>query len=109
MKTYIECQICGSCINVDTGSDYIPCACGAIAVDGNKYYTRIIGQPEHWQYVTFLAKAMHDHDFVKGFAEVRRYISAGSITINDELATAWNQTVKTGDIIKLGKHKSFCV
>ena len=109
MDSYIECKVCGSCINIDTKSEYTPCACGAIAVDGNEFYFRVIGQPEYWKYVTFLAKAMYDHDFVKGFAEVRRYVSAKSITINETPAIAWDQKVETGDVIKLGKHKSFCV
>lgn len=57
---------------------------------------------------TFLAKAMCDGGLALGFAEVRREISTKSITINDEVATAWDQPVKKGDIIKLGKRKS-CV
>lgn len=52
MKTYIECQKCGSRINVDTGYDYIPCACGAIAVDGGPDYCRIIGHKENYKLVS---------------------------------------------------------
>ena len=51
MTDFIRCKVCGSCINVDTGSDYIECACGAIAVDGNEFYTRIIGKEENWEHV----------------------------------------------------------
>lgn len=57
---------------------------------------------------TFLAKAMCDGGLALGFAEVRRYINTNSIKINGELATAWDQPVKKGDIIKLGRRKS-CV
>ena len=51
MKNYIRCKKCGSCINIDTKNQYIKCACGAIAVDGNEYDTRIIGEKENWEYV----------------------------------------------------------
>ena len=50
MKEYIECQICGSCININTKGHYTPCACGAIAVDGTSYYTRVIGNFEDWKH-----------------------------------------------------------
>lgn len=109
MKTCIRCKKCGSLINVNTDSQYIPCTCGAIAVDGNEYYTRIIGNAGTWEYVTFLAQALVDYDMVKGFAEVRRYIAAQAILVNNKLATSWDQMVKTGDCIKLGKHKSFII
>ena len=49
MKDYIKCQICGSCINFDTDSQLIECACGAIAVDGSKHYIRVLGKKEDWQ------------------------------------------------------------
>ena len=49
MKDYIECQVCGSCININTNGVYTPCACGAIAVDGNNYYTRVIGGFQYWK------------------------------------------------------------
>ena len=55
-----------------------------------------------------LAKAMCDNGLVKGYAEVRRFIDAKSITVNDNLAVSWDQQVHCGDIIKLGKHRS-CV
>ena len=50
MNNYIECQVCGSCINVDTNSELIWCACGAIGVDGNKDYVRVLGQRENWKF-----------------------------------------------------------
>lgn len=51
MKDYIQCLKCGSCINIDTKSQYIECACGAIAVDGNKDYTRVIGEMADWKHI----------------------------------------------------------
>ena len=51
MTNYIRCKMCGSCINVDTNSELIYCACGATGVDGNKDYVRILGYPENWEYV----------------------------------------------------------
>ena len=51
MKNYIRCKKCGSCISVDTGYDYIPCACGAIAVDGGPDYCRVIGEHDDWEYI----------------------------------------------------------
>ena len=52
MNNYVRCKICGSRINVDTGYEYISCACGAIAVDGGPEYTRIIGQLENYEVVS---------------------------------------------------------
>lgn len=49
MVNYVRCKVCGSCINQDTGSEYIECACGAIAVNGNSRYTRIIGDKDNWE------------------------------------------------------------
>lgn len=49
MYSYVECQKCGSRINVDTNSDLIWCACGAVGVDGNEYYSRILGEAEDWK------------------------------------------------------------
>ena len=46
---YIECIKCGDRIPVDTHSIYTPCECGAIAVDGNCYYTRVIGEYSDWK------------------------------------------------------------
>ena len=51
MKEYIKCKVCGSCINPDTKSQYIECACGAIAVDGNEFYVRIIGEEKNWEHI----------------------------------------------------------
>lgn len=50
-KSWIKCVKCGSYINMDTDSLYTECACGAIAVDGNEYYTRIIGNSEDWRII----------------------------------------------------------
>lgn len=48
MKTqyWYKCKKCGSMICGDTGYDYIPCACGAIAIDGGPHYIRVIGNAE---------------------------------------------------------------
>lgn len=51
MKEYIRCKKCGSCININTNNQYIECACGAIAVDGNEDYTRVIGEYEDYEFV----------------------------------------------------------
>lgn len=51
MTNYVKCKVCGSCISVDTGYEYIPCACGTIAVDGGPDYCRIIGGFENYQIV----------------------------------------------------------
>lgn len=56
-----------------------------------------------------LAKAMCDGCLVKGYAEVRRYIEAKAVTVNGKTATSWNQLVESGDIIKLGKYRSYAV
>lgn len=51
MQTYVKCKKCGTLINVDTGYNYIPCNCGAIAVDGGPQYCRVIGDRENWESV----------------------------------------------------------
>ena len=48
MTDYVRCEVCGSCINIDTGGYLIECACGAVAVDGNEYFTRILGNEGTW-------------------------------------------------------------
>lgn len=52
MKNAVKCKVCGSYIRINTEYDYIPCACGAIAVDGGPEYVRIIGDPNNWEIVT---------------------------------------------------------
>lgn len=59
--------------------------------------------------MTTLGRAMCDGGLVKGFAEVRRYIETKAITVNGELATAWDQIVHVGDVIKLGKRRTYVV
>ena len=51
MKNAIKCRICGSYIRMNTGYDYIPCACGAIAVDGGDQYVRILGNRDDYEIV----------------------------------------------------------
>lgn len=55
-----------------------------------------------------LATALCQEGLTTGFAEVRRLINGKAITINGQLATSWDQEVKTGDVLKVGKHKE-CV
>lgn len=40
---FYECKNCGTVIPSDTKGVYTNCRCGKIAIDGTKYYTRIIG------------------------------------------------------------------
>lgn len=51
MEDAIKCKICGSYIRMDTGYDYIPCACGAIAVDGGPDYVRVIGHSNDYEII----------------------------------------------------------
>ena len=51
LEDAVYCKKCGSYIRMDTGYDYIPCACGAIAVDGGEFYCRIIGQHNDWEII----------------------------------------------------------
>lgn len=44
--------------------------------------------------------------WTKGFAEVRRAITANAIIINGMVATDANAEVFPGDIVTFGKHKS---
>lgn len=52
MENAVKCKVCGSYIRMNTGYTYIPCACGAIAVDGGQEYCRIIGDSDNWEIVT---------------------------------------------------------
>ena len=52
-----------------------------------------------------LAHAMCEHNLVRGFSEVRRFIQQKAITVNGEFAITWDQSVHQGDVIKLGKHR----
>ena len=51
MQDSIKCLVSGRYISVDTNYEYIPCACGAIAVDGGPEYVRVIGQKDNWELV----------------------------------------------------------
>ena len=53
-----------------------------------------------------LMHAMCRLGLAHGGADCRRYIAAKSVTVNGELATSYDQIVHTGDIIKLGKHRT---
>ena len=52
MENAVKCKVCGSYIRMNTGYNYISCACGAIAVDGGLEYCRIIGVSDNWEIVT---------------------------------------------------------
>ena len=47
-ECYIKCNKCNTEIKNNTNGVCTPCKCGAIAVDGNEYYVRIIGNTENW-------------------------------------------------------------
>lgn len=51
MEDAVKCKICGSYIRMNTGYDYVPCACEAIAVDGGPEYVRIVGDNNCWEIV----------------------------------------------------------
>lgn len=51
VKNAIQCLNCGSVIRKDTDYEYIPCACGLIAVDGGPHYVRVIGNTWDWKEV----------------------------------------------------------
>ena len=51
MEDAVKCRLCGSYIRMDTGYEYIPCACGKVAVDGGPDYCRIIGGSNNWEIV----------------------------------------------------------
>lgn len=44
---YEECLKCGDRIPSDTNKKMIYCKCGALAVDGCEFYTRIIGDSKN--------------------------------------------------------------
>lgn len=50
-----------------------------------------------------LKEAMVHGELAIGFAEVRRYVSAGAVYVNGNLATDAEQLVEPGDRIVLGK------
>ena len=51
MEDAVKCRVCGSYIRMDTEYDFIPCACGTIAVDGGPDYVRILGHSDNWEIV----------------------------------------------------------
>ena len=56
-----------------------------------------------------LAAAMCRKGLTNGFAEVRKLVISNGVTVNDKLATEWNQLVNSGDVIKCGKHRTAIV
>ena len=57
----------------------------------------------------FLAEALCEAGLASGFAEVRRLVSGGAIKINGYSATSYDEAVKDGDVITIGKHKQMTV
>lgn len=55
MEDAVKCRICGSYIRTNTGYDCIPCACGAVAVDGGDQYVRILGNKDDYEIVAIPA------------------------------------------------------
>ena len=55
-----------------------------------------------------LGLALCQGGLATGFAEVRRLIASQAVTINGKTATAWDQPVMVGDVLKVGKHRT-CV
>jgi len=116
-KRFIKCRVCGSIIPQDTNFVYTPCECGAIAVDGGKdAYCRIIGGMENWEICDdegdpglSLKQAMVNGGLTKGFADARRYIDAGAVFVNGQMAWGDEDIVFPGDEIMLGKHKIYIV
>ena len=58
---------------------------------------------------TTLGLALCQGGLATGFAEVRRLIQSQAITINGEIATKWDQSVCIGDVLKVGKHRTYVV
>ena len=59
--------------------------------------------------MTTLAQAMCNGGLAMGFAEVRRHVAHQAVTVNGKTAVAWDQIVYVGDVIKLGKHRTYVV
>ena len=53
-----------------------------------------------------LAAAACRLSLANGFAEIRRYVDAKSIFINDIPAEKWDQKVYQGDVIRIGKRRT---
>jgi len=47
----IKCKKCGDIIEGDKRGTFIQCSCKSIAIDENKLYTRLIGEPENYEEV----------------------------------------------------------
>jgi len=58
---------------------------------------------------TTLGVALCKSGLTSGFAEIRRLIQSQAVTINGEIATQWDQIVNIGDVLKVGKHRTYVV
>ena len=47
----LRCKKCGDVIEGDKRGTFIQCSCKSIAIDGTKWYTRLIGDPEDYEKV----------------------------------------------------------
>lgn len=56
-----------------------------------------------------LAEASCRLGLTTGFAEVRRLVDGKGIMVNGQYAKAWDQIVRPGDIIQVGKRKTAIV
>jgi len=48
---YFQCKKCNTKILPDTNKKMISCKCGAMAIDGCEFYTRIIGNTKNINFV----------------------------------------------------------
>ena len=49
IRNAIRCKKCGDIIESTYRHDYIPCSCGACAVDGGHDYMRRVGNRDDWE------------------------------------------------------------
>lgn len=42
-QSFYKCKSCGDLIGADTDRRLVYCRCGKLGIDGNEYYTRILG------------------------------------------------------------------
>ena len=58
----IKCLKCGDVIRSKNRHNYVSCSCGAVAVDGGSWYTKINGYAEDWKNISVPYNDVEEED-----------------------------------------------
>jgi len=51
IQSFYRCKSCGDIIGANTNRRLVYCKCGKLGIDGNEYYTRILGDMKFIEHI----------------------------------------------------------